>query len=37
MAAGLDIGGAYYESYGGGTGISLVQAEVAGRERPALH
>jgi len=37
MAAGLGIGGAYYELCGGGTGASLVQSEVAGRGRPALH
>jgi hypothetical protein len=37
MAPGLDVGGAHYESYGGGTGVSLVQSEVAGRGRLALH
>jgi hypothetical protein len=37
MAAGLDIAKAHYELCGGGTGVSLVQPEVAGRGRPALH
>jgi hypothetical protein len=32
MAAGLDIGGAHYELCGGGTGVSLVQPEVAGQD-----
>jgi hypothetical protein len=37
MAAGLDIAKAHYELCGGGTGVSLVRSEVAGRGRPSLH